>query len=276
MEAASASRSSRRALTAIGVLVAVPAVRRRLADDGVPYWLAIVAVPAVIQFRALEAVLRAQGRFGAMNAARASRCRCRSWSASAPSKSTLGLTIIARVVAWSLAFLPPRRLRLRPARADRLAATPAGAGAAARLTVRFGVQGQLSNLIQLLNYRLDSYLVLLFVNTAGVGLYAVGVSLSEGHVVHRQLGRGRAADQPHGRRRGVRRAHDARWSAATRCWSPRSRRWRRPPLSPFVIPASSARLRRRGAAVRLAAARHGGAGRARRSSPPTSSAAASR
>ena len=47
-------------------------------------------------------------------------------------------------------------------------------------TVRFGVQSQLSNLIQLLNYRLDSYLVLFFVNTSGVGLYAVGVSLSEG------------------------------------------------------------------------------------------------
>jgi O-antigen/teichoic acid export membrane protein len=42
------------------------------------------------------------------------------------------------------------------------------------------MQGQLSNLIQLLNYRLDSYLVLIFVNAGGVGLYAVGVSLSEG------------------------------------------------------------------------------------------------
>ena len=46
--------------------------------------------------------------------------------------------------------------------------------------MRFGVQSQLSNLIQLLNYRLDSYLVLFFVNTSGVGLYAVAVSLSEG------------------------------------------------------------------------------------------------
>jgi O-antigen/teichoic acid export membrane protein len=44
----------------------------------------------------------------------------------------------------------------------------------------FGVQGQLSNLIQLLNLRLDSYLILLFVNSSAVGLYAVGVSLSEG------------------------------------------------------------------------------------------------
>ena len=47
-------------------------------------------------------------------------------------------------------------------------------------SMRFGVQGQLSNLIQLLNLRLDSYLVLLLVNSAGVGIYAVGVSLSEG------------------------------------------------------------------------------------------------
>jgi O-antigen/teichoic acid export membrane protein len=47
-------------------------------------------------------------------------------------------------------------------------------------TVHFGVQGQLSNLIQLLNYRLDTYLILIFVNASGVGLYAVGVSLSEG------------------------------------------------------------------------------------------------
>jgi O-antigen/teichoic acid export membrane protein len=31
----------------------------------------------------------------------------------------------------------------------------------------------------LLNYRLDSFLVLAFVNAAGVGLYAVGVAVSE-------------------------------------------------------------------------------------------------
>jgi O-antigen/teichoic acid export membrane protein len=47
-------------------------------------------------------------------------------------------------------------------------------------SIRFGLQGQLSNLVQLLNLRLDSYLVLVLVNAAGVGLYAVGVSLSEG------------------------------------------------------------------------------------------------
>jgi O-antigen/teichoic acid export membrane protein len=46
--------------------------------------------------------------------------------------------------------------------------------------MRFGLQGQMGNIVQLLNYRLDSYLVLLFVDAAGVGIYSVGVALSEG------------------------------------------------------------------------------------------------
>jgi O-antigen/teichoic acid export membrane protein len=90
-----------------------------------------------------------------------------------------GLTIERAVVAWSLAFLPPVILGyalLGPSQWPR--------GLAGRdllwQAARFGMQGQLSNLIQLLNYRLDSYLVLLLVNASGVGLYAVGVSLSEG------------------------------------------------------------------------------------------------
>jgi O-antigen/teichoic acid export membrane protein len=48
-----------------------------------------------------------------------------------------------------------------------------------REQISFGVQGQLGNLLQLLNYRLDSLLVLLFVNAAGVGFYAVGVAMTE-------------------------------------------------------------------------------------------------
>jgi O-antigen/teichoic acid export membrane protein len=45
--------------------------------------------------------------------------------------------------------------------------------------VRFGIQGQVGNLVQLLNYRLDQYIVLLFVNTAGVGIYAVSVTVAQ-------------------------------------------------------------------------------------------------
>jgi len=48
-----------------------------------------------------------------------------------------------------------------------------------REQVRFGMQGQVGNLVQLLNYRLDQYIVLLFVSTAGVGIYAVSVTVSQ-------------------------------------------------------------------------------------------------
>jgi O-antigen/teichoic acid export membrane protein len=45
--------------------------------------------------------------------------------------------------------------------------------------LRFGLAGQVGNIVQTLSYRLDAYLVLLFVDTGGVGIYAIGVSLSE-------------------------------------------------------------------------------------------------
>jgi O-antigen/teichoic acid export membrane protein len=48
-----------------------------------------------------------------------------------------------------------------------------------REQVRFGLRGQIGNVMQLLNYRLDQYIVLLFVNTAGVGIYAVAVGLTQ-------------------------------------------------------------------------------------------------
>jgi O-antigen/teichoic acid export membrane protein len=44
----------------------------------------------------------------------------------------------------------------------------------------FGAQSQAGNFIQLLNYRLDAYIILVLANATAVGLYATGVSLSEG------------------------------------------------------------------------------------------------
>jgi O-antigen/teichoic acid export membrane protein len=48
-----------------------------------------------------------------------------------------------------------------------------------REQVAFGMKGQLGNLVQLLNYRLDQYIVLLFVSASGVGIYAVSVTTSQ-------------------------------------------------------------------------------------------------
>lgn len=166
------------ALSAIGVGIAAIAFGQDLLDEDVPYWLALVAIPALVQFRAVEAVLRAQGRFGRMNLLEVS-LPLSILGLLGVVELLGGLTIYRAVVAWSLGFLPPVVLGyslLGPSEWPRRLAGRDLLWKAAR----FGMQGQLSNLIQLLNYRFDSYLVLLLVNASGVGLYAVGVSLSEG------------------------------------------------------------------------------------------------
>jgi len=45
--------------------------------------------------------------------------------------------------------------------------------------IRYGAQGQIANLAQLFNYRLDQFLVAAFVSRASVGHYTVAVGLSE-------------------------------------------------------------------------------------------------
>jgi O-antigen/teichoic acid export membrane protein len=143
-----------------------------------PYALAIVTVPAVIQLRLLESLLRAEGRFGAMNVLEVSLPLCLLASLGG-TQLLAGLNVSRAVWAWSLAFLPPWALGYA------LVGTGAWPRALAPVSllvkmIRFGGQGQISNLIQLLNYRLDSFLILVLVNTAGVGLYSVATSQTEG------------------------------------------------------------------------------------------------
>jgi len=46
-------------------------------------------------------------------------------------------------------------------------------------SLRFGVQGYLSNVIQFLNYRLDMLMVAYFMTTASVGYYSISVAMAE-------------------------------------------------------------------------------------------------
>ena len=178
MEAGLAITLAATGLTAIGVMLAYFTFDDDLASRDLPYWLVLIAVPAVIQFRVVEGVLRAQGRFGAMNLLEVS-LPLSIVLALAMVEATDGLTVESTVIAWTLAILPPVAFGYGMLG---LAFWPRGIGTGEvlGLTARFGVQGQLSNLIQLLNLRLDAYLVLWLVNSAGVGIYAVGVSLAEG------------------------------------------------------------------------------------------------
>lgn len=166
------------ALTAVGVVIAWLAFDETLAGRDIPYWFVLIAVPAVIQFRVVEGVLRAQGRFGAMNLLEVSLPLCILVFLGAVELAQ-GLTIESTVVAWTLAMLPPLVFGYAILGVSNW---PRGLAGRALIwkSAHFGVQGQLGNLIQLLNLRLDSYLVLLLVNSAGVGIYTVGVTLSEG------------------------------------------------------------------------------------------------
>ncbi len=164
------------ALVAIGD----PLVGDELRERGVPPWAFLLAVPALMDYRLLSFVLQGAGRFVAM---------------SLISLLDPGVFLIAMLAA--LAVAGPGASGAIWLRTSALAA--AGAVALAVVGLRhvdvrrvlwperrvlkpmlsFGVQGEVGNLLQTANYRLDAYLVALFVSQAGVGLYAAGVGMAE-------------------------------------------------------------------------------------------------
>jgi len=170
-------------IAATALTAAIVGIAALLAGESIhaaagPYWLAVLTVPAIIQFRLVEGCLRAQERFGAMNVLEV-LLTLAALVGFVLVELTIGLTVGRAIAVWSASFLPPTVLgyvllgtSALPRRLPSFTTL--------RPTVRFGFEAQLGNLLQALNYRLDSYLVLAFVNTAGVGLYAVGVQLSEG------------------------------------------------------------------------------------------------
>lgn len=165
-------------LAAAGVLVAALAADDRLSEEGLPYWLAVLAIPALLQHRLAEGILRARGRFLAaatLDLLQPIAALAGFLGAELASRLTIG----SAITVWSLSFLPSVLLGyglLGTGAWPRRVATTAYLMA----MVRFGLQAQGANLVQQLNYRADSYLVLAFVNATGVGLYSIGVSLSEG------------------------------------------------------------------------------------------------
>ena len=161
-----------------GVAITAVFFEQRLEGRDLPYALVILAIPALIQLRVLDGLLRAEGRFGVMNlldlALPLSMLLCLGGV-----ELTAGLTVPRAVWAWTLSYCVP--LLLGYALIGRSSWPRGLAGPKLlRKLATFGGQGQLTNLIQLFNYRLDVFLILIFVNTAGVGLYTVASSQTEG------------------------------------------------------------------------------------------------
>jgi O-antigen/teichoic acid export membrane protein len=163
-------------VTAVAVGVAVLWFNDRF--DGIPYALAIFAIPAAIQIRMVDGLLRAQGRFGAVNAL---------WLILPLSalvcvgvvELTTGLTVASTIWAWSAASIAPLALGYALVGTASWPRTFAPFTQLRRAAL-FGGQTQLAAIVELINHRIDVFMILVLVNTAGVGLYTISTSQTEG------------------------------------------------------------------------------------------------
>lgn len=169
------------AITAIIVAAVVPWTGADVLGGGAAAWLLVAAVPALIYWATLCIVLQAMSRFVAMGVATIAQpfvmliLVAVAYASGHPSPSdVVGFWIISNVAgaAVALACIGVGNIDVR--------AIARPAWSKIGQLASFGVQGEAGNILQLLNYRFDQYVVRGFVGLAGVGIYAVGVSVSEG------------------------------------------------------------------------------------------------
>ncbi len=161
------------------VLLAWPLFGDRLLDDDIPFWVFAFAVPLFVNYNVLTAVFQGMSRFQTMNVVIVTQ-------PFVLLVVLVGMEVFgdvdptAALIAWSIASLVAVLLALVLLRSDlSLAELVRIDRLSLGRELSFGLKGQLGNGVQLLNYRLDQYIVLLFVSTAGVGIYAVSVTLSQ-------------------------------------------------------------------------------------------------
>src|SRR5438876_2589444 len=148
--------------------------------SGRSYWLYAVALPSVVGYVLLTSFLHGSSRFGAL-------------SGVAVAQGLIGVAVVgvlyvldeldvfSALDGWVASFLLAdivalflvgfKRIDVRRALHPRWAVL--------KEQIRYGAQGQIANLAQLFNYRLDQFLVAAFVSRAGVGHYNVAVGLGE-------------------------------------------------------------------------------------------------
>jgi O-antigen/teichoic acid export membrane protein len=174
-------------LTALAAVIAVVITAAFFEDNltaegvDIPYGMAIIAAPAFIQLRVTEGLLRAQGRFGVMNALELSLPLCMI-AFIGGTELIWGLTVSRAVTGWTLAFVPPVIAGYLLIGRSVWPRRPSGWDSLVK-AVRFGGQSALTNLVQLANYRIDTFLILAFVSRSGVGIYTVANSQVEGLLI---------------------------------------------------------------------------------------------
>jgi O-antigen/teichoic acid export membrane protein len=91
----------------------------------------------------------------------------------------LGLGVFGGVLAGVLASMTVLLLTGIFARREGAVFRPRWQPDVVRSTLRFGMKGQVGNMLQFFNYRLDMFIVNIFLGPAGVGIYGVSVQLAE-------------------------------------------------------------------------------------------------
>lgn len=148
--------------------------------EGAAYWWYAAALPAVVAYVLLTSFLHGESRFLALSSIAIIQ-GLTGVVIAAVLYAFDELDILGAIIAFTLAFLIADVICLAVVVAGRL-----DIGGILRphfrilgAQIRYGAQGQIANLAQLFNYRLDQFLVAAFVSRAGVGHYSVAVGLSE-------------------------------------------------------------------------------------------------
>jgi O-antigen/teichoic acid export membrane protein len=167
-------------LTALFVAAVAPWAGDRVFGDGISPWLFVAAASALIYSAALRTTLQATSRFVEMGIAMLAQPIVMLVLVSV-TYAVGDMTPSRVVVFWVLsngATAAYALARLGPSQVD-LAAMVRPHWRTIGKLARFGIQGEAGNILQLANYRFDQYIVRAFVGLSGVGLYAVGVSMTE-------------------------------------------------------------------------------------------------
>ncbi len=148
--------------------------------QGDAFWMYAAALPAVIAYVLLTSFLHGESRFLALS----SVAVVQGLTGVAVAGGLYAfdeLDVLGAIIAFAASFLVADAVCFAVVATGRLdvGGVLQPDFAALREQIRYGAKGQIANLAQLFNYRLDQFLVAAFVSRAGVGHYTVAVGLSE-------------------------------------------------------------------------------------------------
>lgn len=166
--------------TAAAVALIAPMFNDDVFGLGVSPWLLIAGVPALLYWNLMRLALQAESRFVALGLSTVSQQVLLVAAVGIlivrgdPTTTQMVLCLIgATAVAGVFSFL-----RVGPHYLDLAQVVRPRMGTLRKL-IDFGVQGESGNILQLLNYRLDQYIVRATVGLTGLGIYAVSASMTE-------------------------------------------------------------------------------------------------